>query len=120
MTRNEMLQWFILSFGLCAKDPELGHPTTIAELAREAKRACFDCDQVEVLDALYTLPRDYAALIKSLPTGEGPHPVSFERIRNTTDWPNYFSSGTFYVKVLPAGRSYYDKLADQMQPVVAR
>lgn len=29
------------------------------------------------------------------------HPVSFERIRNTKDWTDYFLIGPFNVKVLP-------------------
>jgi len=119
MNRNEMLHCFILGFGLSAENHDLGRSTTLAELWQEAKIKSCDCDLVELLDALYTLPREHAALIKSLTSGEGPHPVSFERVRNTNDWPNYFTSGPFNIKLLPAGRLYYESLAAHMQPVVA-
>ena len=119
MTRNEMLQWFILGFGLSAQDRDLGRPTNMAELWREAKASCFDCDWNEVLDALYTLPREQAALIKFLTVGEGYHPVSFERVRNTNDWPAYFSTGQFNVKVLPEGRVHYQKFSKQLEKTVS-
>jgi hypothetical protein len=57
MTRNEMLQEFILEFGLLAEAHDLGRETRFAELWSEAKKVCFDCEKNELLDALYTLPR---------------------------------------------------------------
>ena len=115
MTRNEILQRFILGFGLSAEDHDLGRETSLAELCREAKRACFDCQQNEVLDALFTLPREHAALIKMVSTGEGSHPVSFERVRNISAWTDYFASSPFHVKVLEAGRAHYHKLAQELE-----
>lgn len=67
-----------------------------------------------MLDALYTLPREDAALIKPVSAGEGFHPVSFERVRNTVDWTNYFLDGDLSVKVLPEGRVHYQKLSEQL------
>ena len=119
MTRNEILQGFILGFGLSAEDHDLGRETSLRELWREAKRACFDCQQNDVLDALFTLPREHAALIKMVSTGEGAHPVSFERVRNISAWPDYFTNGPFHVKVLEAGRAHYHKLAEELEKAAA-
>jgi hypothetical protein len=113
MTRNEMLQSFLLGFGLEAGNADLGRPTTFAELWREAKGACFSCDPKELLDALYTMPREHVSLIKMVSTGEGAHPVSFERVRNVSAWPDYFTSSTFNVKVLPAGKRHYEQVTEQ-------
>jgi hypothetical protein len=115
MNRNDMLHWFILGFGLSAEDHDLGRPTNIADLCRDAHRQCFACDETEVLDALYTLPREQVALIKSISAGEGLHPISFERVRNTNDWPDYFRSGSFNVKVLPEGKVHYESLSEQLE-----
>jgi len=119
MTRNEMLQWLILGFGLSTPDGELGHTTNISRLWEEAKKKCFDCDCYEVLDALYTLPREDAALVKVVWNGEEYHPVSFERVRNTVNWPEYFTAGEFSVKVLPEGRAHYLSLSSQLEKAVA-
>jgi len=113
MTRNDMLHWVILGFGLSGTDGDLGRPSDLSQLLEEAKQRCFPCERDEVLDALYTLPRDHAALIKFVSVGEGLHPVSFERVRNTVDWPDYFTTGSFNVKVLPEGRAQYDRLSEQ-------
>jgi hypothetical protein len=114
MNRNDLLHWFILGFGLSTHDEGFGRSTDISELWRNARFNCCDCDCVEVLDALYTLPREHASLIKSVSVGDGTHPVSFERVRNTFDWPAYFTSGTFHIKVLPQGRAYFERFASQM------
>jgi len=119
MTRNDLLQRFILKFGLSAPDEYLGHATDFSRLWQEAKKSCFDCDRNEVLDALYTLPREYAALVKVVPTEEGYHPVSFERVRNTVNWPEYFTTGEFSVQVLPEGRAYYSTLCEQLEKTAA-
>jgi hypothetical protein len=84
-------------------------------LWEDAKEACFDCRKDELLDALYTLPREHASLIKFVPYGEGLHPVSFERVRNTVDWPEYFASDPFSVKVLAEGRLRYRELSEQLE-----
>lgn len=120
MTRNDVLQWLVLRAGLSGSSGELGHPTSVPELCQQAKDSCFECKRDEVLDALYTMPREYAALIKFLSVGEGVHPVSFERARNTTNWTEYFVDGDFHVKVLPEGRAYYEKLSQQMESTVSQ
>ena len=109
MTRNEILHWHILGCGLPAVDQDLGHPTNITELGKSAREKCFECDRGELLDALYTLPREEASLIRFVPTGEGLHPVSFERVRNTQDWPAYFTDAPFHAKVPPEGRARYQR-----------
>jgi len=120
MTRNDKLQWLILGYGLAAPDEDLGHTTNILQLWQDAKKKCFDCDRNEVLDALYTLPREDAALVKIVSIGEGCHPVSFERVRNTVDWPEYFTIGQFGVKVLPEGRAHYLRLSEQLEEAAVR
>lgn len=120
MTRNEILQWHILGLGFSGVAPDLGHPTNISELLQSARKDCFECDRVEVLDALYTLPREHASLIKYVTQGEGLHPVSFERVRNTNDWPDYFTSGTFYIKVLAEGKTRFQQLSEQLEKPIAR
>lgn len=115
MTRNDTLQWLILHFGLSGPADDLGRPTNVAQLWQEAKKNCFDCDRNEVLDALYTMPRECAALIKYVSVGEGLHPVSFERVRNTADWPDYFLTGDFHVKVLAEGIHHHRKLSEELE-----
>ena len=88
--RNDELQSLILGFGLSWPDDDLGRRTNISELWKEAKKQCFDCDRDELLDALYTIPREHTALIKCVSAGEGFHPISFERVRNTSDWTTTF------------------------------
>ena len=115
MNSNEMLHWFILGFGLSAEDHDLGRPTTLAELWQKAAADGLPCKRHELLDALYTLSREDAALIKVVPSGEGAHPVSFERIRNTNDWPDFFGAGSFHVKVLHDGKIHYETLSRQLE-----
>jgi hypothetical protein len=119
MTRNDVLQWLILRVGLSGFDQDLGRSTNIPQLCQCAKDSCFECNRDELLDALYTMPREYAALIKFLSVGEGYHPVSFERVRNTVDWTNYFLDGDFRIKVLPEGAVHYQKLAQEIDRMPA-
>lgn len=120
MTRNEILQWYILRLGLLEAEPELGRATNISELWQSALKKCFDGSRDEVLDALYTLPREHASLIKFVSQGEGLHPVSFERVRNTKDWPEYFTTGTFYIKVLAEGSSWFRQHSELLEKPVGR
>ena len=114
MTRNDDLQWFILGFGLSGSDDNLGRPSNISRLWENAQGQGIACDRNEFLVALYTMPWVHAALIKFVSVGEGFHPVSFERVRNTTDWPDYFLGGEFHVKVLPEGKVHYQKHSDEL------
>jgi hypothetical protein len=114
MTRNDVLQWLILRIGLSGLDEDLGRSTNMSQLSHCAEDHCFACNRDELLDALYTMPREYAALIKLLSVGEECHPVSFARVRNV-DWTNYFLDGDFYVKVLPEGVEHYQKLSHEME-----
>ncbi len=65
MIRNEVLEWFLLGFGLEMADNGLGRSTTITPLWLAAKEKCGDCDIDEVLDALYNLSPNHAELNKS-------------------------------------------------------
>ena len=114
MTRNDKLQCLILGFGLSRCDDDFDRHINISGLGNEAKERGFDCDRAEVLDALYTLPREQAALIKYVSAGEGLHPISFERVRNTADWTDYFLVGDFSVKVLSEGRARYREPSEQL------
>jgi len=118
MTRNDVLQWLILRAGLSAFDEDLGATTSIPRLCQCAKDCCLACNRDELLDALYTMPREYAELIKFLWVGEGYHPVSFERVRNI-DWTDYFLDGDFHVKVLPAGVAHYRELSQKIEQTAA-
>ena len=115
MNRNDELQWLILGFGLSWPDDDLSRRTNISGLWKEAKRRCFDCERNELWDALYTLSREQAALIKCVSAGEGFHPISFERVRNTSDWTHYFLIGDFGVKVLHERRARYRELSEQLR-----
>jgi pyrimidine deaminase RibD-like protein len=108
--RNEVLEWFLLGFGLQIPDNGLGRPTTITPLWLAAREKCGDCEMDEVLDALYNLGPDHAELSKFVEVGGGFQPVSFERRRNTPQWKDFFTRGDFRVKVLPAGRVRFQKL----------
>lgn len=119
MTRNAELQWLILKFGISGPHDDLGRSTNISELWHEARGQFSECDMDELLDALYTLPREQAALIKWVSAGDELHPVSFERIRNTKGWTYYFLDGDFSVKVLPEGRVHWQKLSEELAKVTA-
>jgi hypothetical protein len=41
--------------------------------------------------------------------------VSFARVRNTRHWPDYFTTGTFYIKVLAEGKTHYHQLKGQAE-----
>jgi hypothetical protein len=118
MTRNEILQRYILGVGLA--EPDFCRATNISELWRGALEKCFDCSRAEVLDALYTFPREHASLIKFVSEGEGLHLVSFERVRNTKDWPEYFTTGTFYIKVLAEGSTWFRQHSELLQKPIGR
>ena len=102
MHRNDERQWLILGFGLWWADDDLGRRTNVSGLRKEAKKRCFDCDRN---DALYTLPRKQAALIQCVSAGERFHAIRFERVRNTSDWTDYFLVGDFSVRVLHERRA---------------
>jgi hypothetical protein len=73
----------------------LGRPTNIAQLGVAANEACGDCDG-ELLDALYNLRPDHAELRKYVAVGQGVQPpLSFERVRNTPQWEDFFHTWKF-------------------------
>ena len=112
MIRNELLEHFILAFGLEIPDEGRGRPIALTSLWLAAKEKCGDCDLDEVLDALYNLNPNHAELNKFVPLGEKYQAVSFERMRNTPKWKDFFYGDPFRIKVLPQGRVRYQVLAE--------
>jgi hypothetical protein len=60
------------------------------------------------------------SIAKIVSMGEECHPVSFQRVRNTVDWPEYFTTGQFSVKVLLEGRAHYLRLSEQLEEAAVR
>jgi pyrimidine deaminase RibD-like protein len=115
MIRSEILERFLLGFGLAIPNEGRGRPTTITQLEVAANEKCGDCDG-EMLDALYNLRAEHAELLKYVPVeGAFDSPVSFERVRNTPEWQDFFTHGSFNIKVLPAGRIRFQKLDEELQ-----
>src|SRR5579859_71782 len=115
MIRSEILERFLLGFGLAIPNEGRGRPTTITQLEVAANEKCGDCDD-EMLDALYNLRAEHAELLKYVPVeGAFDSPVSFERVRNTPEWQDFFTHGSFNIKVLPAGRIRFQKLDEELQ-----
>jgi hypothetical protein len=101
----------LLGFGLQIPNEGRGRPTNITQLQIAASEKCGDCSREELLDALYSLRTNHAELTKfvGLPTGEF-QAVSFNRVRNTPKWPDFFMSDYFNIKTLPAGRRRFEQL----------
>lgn len=110
MIRSEILEHFLLEYGLAIPNNDLGRPATITQLELAAKEKCGDCDG-ELLDALYNLRREHAELWR-YNLGAS---VSFERVRNRPDWKNFFTFGTFNVKVMPPGRIRFEELDEKLR-----
>lgn len=116
MIRNDILECFILGFGLEIPNNDRGRPTSITQLWLAVKEKCGDCKMEELLDALCNLGRENADLYKFVPLPGGLfQPVSFERARSTPKWKDFFMIGYFNVKVLPGGRLRFQKLYEQLQ-----
>ncbi len=98
MIRSEILEHFLLGYGLAVPNNGLGRPTNIAQLEVAANEKCGDCDG-EVLDALYNLNAEHAELRKYAAGGGGgaQSPDSFEQVRNTLHWQNFFTHGSFNI-----------------------
>src|SRR5260221_3794339 len=109
MIRSEILEHFLLGFGLAIPNNDLGRPTTIGQLGVAANEKCGDCDS-ELLDALYNLRPANAELWRY-----GAGSVSFERVRNTREWKNFFTVGTFNIKVMPPGRIRFEELTEKLR-----
>jgi pyrimidine deaminase RibD-like protein len=108
----DLLEQFLLRFGLQITDNGLGRPTTINPLWLEAREACGECDIDEVLDALYNLDPKHAELYKFVPVNGGFQAVSFEQARSTPNWAHFFTRRDFRIKVLPAGRKRLQELSE--------
>lgn len=116
MIRSEILEHFLLQFGLAIRNDDLGRPTNIAQLGVAANEKCGDCDG-ELLDALYNLQTAHVELKKYVAVGGGFQSVSFDRVRNTPGWKDFFTHGTFNIKVLPPGRVRFQRLDEELQQV---
>jgi pyrimidine deaminase RibD-like protein len=110
VTRSKVLEWFLLGFGLKTADDGQGRSAVITPLWLAAKEKCGDCDVDEVLDALYNLSPNHAELHKFVAVGGGFQSVSFERVRRTPRWKDFFTTGDFRIKVLPPGRVRFQEL----------
>jgi len=76
-----------------------------------AGTSCGDCGVDELLDALYNLQNDHAEVTKFVALGTGDfQPVSFNRVRNTPKWADFFMTGYFNIKILPGGRRRFEQL----------
>lgn len=102
---TEMIECFILGFGLEMPDEGLGRPIGLMPLWAAVKEKCGDCNLDELLDALYNLDRSHAELNKYILLDAGYQAVSFERKRCTPKWKDFFYGDPFRIKVLPAGRT---------------
>lgn len=118
MIRSDILEHFLLGFGLAIPNNDLGRPTTIGQLGLAATEKCGDCDG-ELLDALYNLQTAHAELKKYIAIVGGFQSVSFERVRNTPQWQSFFTHGTFNIKVLPPGRIRFEKLDEELRQAKA-
>jgi len=113
MIRNEVLEHFILGYGLEIPDEGRGRAVALSQLQLAAKVKCSDCSIDEILDALFNLDQKHAELNKFFSYGDKYLPVSFETVRPTTKWKEFFYSDPFRIKVLPAGRVRFQELAEK-------
>src|SRR5882762_4773457 len=120
MIRSEILEHFLLAYGLAVPNNGLGRPTSIAQLEVAVTEKCGDCDG-EILDALYNLSAEHAELRKyaAVLGGGVQSPDSFEPVRKTPHWQDFFTHGSFNIKVLPPGRIRFQKLDEQLQQAKA-
>ncbi len=114
MIRSDLLERFILGFGLAIANNGQGRPTTITPLWIAAKDQCGDCSIDEVLDSLYNLNPQHVELCKFVAIGGGFQSVSFERRRNTPQWQDFFTKGDFRIKVLPLGRRRFELMSESI------
>jgi diguanylate cyclase (GGDEF)-like protein len=113
--RSEKLECFLLGYGLDLPNNGLGRPMTLGQLHLDAKKQYEDCEDGELLDALYNLQPNYAELKRYVALPGGLHqPVSFERKRNTPQWRNFFTIGSFNLVVLPQGRRRFEALTEEL------
>jgi pyrimidine deaminase RibD-like protein len=120
MIRSDILEHFLLGHGLAVPNNGLGRPMNIAQLEVAATEKCSDCNG-EILDALYNLNPEHAELRKyaAVVGGGVQSPNSFEQVRNTPHWQDFFTHGSFNIKVLPPGRIRFQKLDEQLQQAKA-
>jgi hypothetical protein len=121
LIRNNVLEGFILGFGLEMPDSRSGRSVNLTQLWLAAREKCGDCSMDEVLDALYTLRPDHVNLYKFVPPAEWHNllMVGFDHWRDTSEWREFFN-GDFRIKVLPNGRLRFQKLGEQLQNELSR
>jgi pyrimidine deaminase RibD-like protein len=117
--QSEQLEWFLLGFGLELPDDGLGRPTSITPLWLAAKETRVECDMDELLDSLYNLSPSHAELYKFVAVRGGFQRVSFELLRNTQQWKEFFTRGDFRINVLPQGRVRFQQLRESRRTTAA-
>jgi hypothetical protein len=115
LIRNDILQCFILGYALEMQDDGFGRPIGFAQLRNEIVSKCGDCQNDEILDALYNLRRDHAELGKFFALGGKYRLISFEKVRNTPKWNDFLYGEPFRLKVLPQGRVRFQELKEQLR-----
>jgi pyrimidine deaminase RibD-like protein len=111
--RNEELERFILGFALEIQHDGFGRQTSIAALQVAASAKCGNTGKEELLDALHNLKPDHAELTKFVNLESGfSQPVKFEPSRRKANWHDFFMTGSFNIKVLPAGRVQFQQLSE--------
>ena len=112
MIRSEILERFILGYGLEVPDEGLGPPVSFSQLWKAARENCGECSADELLDALFNLEREHAELNKFYLVGNQYLPSSFESRRPKSNWKEFFYGDSFRIRVLPPGRRRFEKLGE--------
>ena len=112
MIRSEILERFILGYGLEVPDEGLGRPVSFSQLWKAARENCGECSADELLDALFNLEREHAELNKFYLVGNQYLPSSFESRRPKSNWKEFFYGDSFRIRVLPPGRRRFEKLGE--------
>jgi hypothetical protein len=115
MIRNDVIECFILGFGLEIPDNGVGRPTQLTPLWLAVQEKCGDCRVDEVLDAIYNLSEEHADLYRFAVGDAAPYlTTNFELMRRRPQWKEFFNR-EFRIRVLPPGRVRYQNLMDQLQ-----
>ena len=87
---------------------------TFGQLQAAANERFDYCDADELLAVLFML-QGCAELERFVAVGQKSQPVSFERVRNTPQWKDFFTHGTFNIQVLPVGRRRFQELTKKLE-----
>ena len=115
MNRSETLEWFLLGYDHEIECNGQGRSTTIGQLLNDAIRKYEKARTEDLLYALHNLQPDHAELTKYVNSGAGTQVVSFERQPSNGRWEDFFTTGHFRLKTLPAGRIRFDQLSEKLE-----